>query len=196
MEIRLENKQSKLIRGNEVMQTANESVKSNFQRAKVSYNPKKNIWILEEEYDYFDRIKQSQVVLHKGFEFDLSSIPRAFWRMVAIHELSLEAPLIHDFMYMSRGGERNYYIEKKGRFFCRKKILKEILGSIESLEKPYSRKEADDLFWTMMDEAGVSKWRRRCGYLGVRLFGGLHWKPKKHDDKQIIDIDDKCLSFN
>ncbi len=178
------------------MQTPNEPVKSNFPRAKVSYNPQNNIWTLEEEYCYFDEIKQSKLVLDKGFEFDLSSIPRVFWRMVAIHELSIEAPLIHDFMYMSKGGERNHYFEKKGMFFCRKKILKKIFGSIESLEKPYSRKEADDLFWTMMDEAGVSNWRKWFGYIGVRLFGGLHWKPKKDDDKGIIDIDDKCLSFN
>ena len=178
------------------MQNNNEPVKSNFPRAKVSYNPQNNIWTLEEEYCYFDKTKQSKMVLHKGFEFDLSSIPRVFWRMVAIHELSIEAPLIHDFMYMSKGGERNHYFEKKGTFFCKKKIFKEILASIESLGKPYSRKEADDLFLKMMEEAGVSDWRKWFGYIGVRLFGGLHWKPKKDDDKGIINIDDKCLSFN
>ncbi|MEM7714145.1 MAG: DUF1353 domain-containing protein [Cyanobacteria bacterium P01_A01_bin.68] len=178
------------------MQTPNEPVKSNLPRAKVSYNPQNNVWTLEEEYCYFDEIKQSKLVLHKGFEFDLSSIPRAFWRMVAIHELSIEAPLVHDFMYMSKGGERNHYFEKKGKFFCKNKIFKEILASIESLGKPYSRKEADDLFLKMMEEAGVSKWRKWFGYIGVRLFGGLYWKPKKHDDKQIIDIDDRCLSLN
>ena len=178
------------------MQTPNEPVKSNFPRAKVSYNPVRDIWTLEEEYCYFDEIKQSKLVLDKGFEFDLSSIPRVFWRVVAIHELSIEAPLVHDFMYMSKGGERNHYFEKKGKFFCKKKILKKIFGSIESLEKPYSRKEADDLFFKMMGEAGVSDWRKWFGYIGVRLFGGLHWKPKKDDDKGIIDIDDKCLSFN
>ncbi|MEO1761811.1 MAG: DUF1353 domain-containing protein [Cyanobacteria bacterium J06629_18] len=178
------------------MQTPNQTVKSNFPRAKVSYSPVKNIWTLEEEYYYFDKTKQCQLILNKGFEFDLSSIPRVFWKIVAIHELSVEAPLIHDFMYMSKGGERNHYIQNKGMFFCRKKIFRQILGSIESLENFYSRKEADDLFMKMMEEAGVCRWRRFCGYIGVRLFGGIHWKPDKNHQKQVIAIDDKYFSFN
>lgn len=170
------------------MQTPNQPVKSSFQRAKVSYNPQNNIWTLEEEYCYFDETKQTQLILDKGFEFDLSSIPRVFWRIVAIHELSLEAPLIHDFMYMSKGGERNYYIDKKGMFFRKKKILKKILGNIEPSGTLYTRKEADDLFFKMMDEAGVSNWRRWFGYIGVSLFGGLHWKPKVAQTRKFTSL--------
>lgn len=152
------------------MQVLNKEVISKFVRAKVSYNPQKNIWTLEEDYYYFDEIKESTINLSKGFEFDLSSIPRFFWRIVGIHELSIEAPLIHDFMYMSKGGARECFENK------------EILGSIKSEEILYCREEADKLFLRMMEEAGVKKWRRFLGYIGVWIFGKLFWKPRWLDN--------------
>ncbi len=178
------------------MTTPNEQAKSNFPRAKVSYNPQRNIWTLEEEYHYCDETTGTKFILDKGFEFDLSSIPRVFWRMVAIHELSLEAPLIHDFMYMSKGGKQNYYFKKTGMLFWQKKTKKTILGRIEPQGNVYSREEADDLFLKMMEQAGVSKWRRLFGYVGVRLGGGFHWKPEKTTQENINSLDDKGLSFN
>ncbi|MGB3639292.1 MAG: DUF1353 domain-containing protein [Rivularia sp. (in: cyanobacteria)] len=165
------------------MQTLNKPAISKFPRVKLSYNPVENIWTLEEEYHYFDDIKDAKIIINKGFKFDLSSIPRIFWRIVGIHELSLEAPLIHDFMYMSKGGKRKCHNNKK------------ILGTIEPQDIFYSRKEADDLFLKMMEEAGVSKWRRLFGYVGVWLGGRLYWKSEKHHEQISENLDDNCLSF-
>lgn len=53
--------------------------------------------------------------------------------------------------------------------------IKKILGSIEPKEVIYSRKDADYLFLKMMEEAGISKWRRFLAYIGVRIFGIVHW---------------------
>ncbi|MEM7727407.1 MAG: DUF1353 domain-containing protein [Cyanobacteria bacterium P01_A01_bin.45] len=131
--------------------------------AKVSYHPQKNIWFLTDKYSYSDD-KKSTIILDECFSFDLSSIPRLLWIIVGIHELSLEAPLIHDFMYMSRGGERKCFNNKA------------ILGRIKGTS--YSRKEADDLFLKMMKTAGVSQFRRRLGYIGVRIFGAIFWRPE------------------
>ncbi|AFY56034.1 Protein of unknown function (DUF1353) [Rivularia sp. PCC 7116] len=149
----------------------NQELISKFPRAKVSYIPEEDAWTLEEEYCYEDKIKGTKIILHKGFSFDLSSIPRFLWIICGTHELSLEAPLIHDFMYMSKGGKKMYFNQKP------------ILGNIETKEIFYSRKEADKLFRKMMQEAGVSKWRGLFGYMGVRLFGGMYWKP----NQKVVD---------
>lgn len=136
--------------------------------AKVSYHPKQNIWFLREEYPYPDKDKKSEIILKECFSFDLASIPRFFWRIVATHELSAEATLVHDFMYMSRGGTRKCIDGKP------------ILGRIDFKEKPekfYSRKEADDLFLKMMEELYVDKYRRFLSYIGVRIFGIIYWRP-------------------
>ncbi|MBV6626037.1 MAG: DUF1353 domain-containing protein [Rivularia sp. (in: Bacteria)] len=149
----------------------NQELISEFPRAKVSYIPEDNTWILEEEYCYEDKIKGTKILLHKGFSFDLSSIPRFLWIICGTHELSLEAPLIHDFMYMSKGGKKMYFNQKV------------ILGDIETKGILYSRKEADELFRKMMQEARVRKWRRFFGYMGVKLFGSMYWKP----GKKVVD---------
>ncbi len=157
-----------------LIQIFKKQVTLGFPRAKVSYDPQRNIWTLEEEYCYKDKIKGSEVIVGKDFKFDLSSIPRLFWIIIGTHELSLEAPLIHDFMYMSQGG----------------KHVQNISGSIKPEQMCYSRKEADDLFLRMMQETGVSRWRRLLGYIGVRLFGGQHWKSNSEgvNNLQIATI--------
>lgn len=75
--------------------------------AEVSYHPEENIWFLTKEYSYPDEDdnKNPTIILDKYFRCDLASIPRFLWKIIAIHELSVEATLVHDFMYMSRGGE-------------------------------------------------------------------------------------------
>lgn len=156
---------------NNVMETLNEEVTSKFTRAKVSYDSRDNQWILEKEYCYEDKIKKSKVILYEGFQYDLATIPRYFWTIVGPHELSPEATLIHDYLYISRGGQKKCFHHK------------EILGCIETKNIRYSRKEADDLFLRMMQEAGVIWWRRLLGYAGVRFFGSFYWKP----NEEIVD---------
>ncbi|WP_036266095.1 DUF1353 domain-containing protein [Mastigocoleus testarum] len=159
-----------------LMQILNKQAIPKFPRAKVSYDPQENIWTLQEKYSYRDEIKKSTIILDKGFEFDLSSIPRLFWIVIGTHELSLEAPLIHDFMYMSRGGTREYFQQKP------------ILGSIKTKGVYYSRKEVDDLFLRMMQQAGVSRWRRLLGYIGVKFCGGWYWNSneKKFEENPAL----------
>ena len=156
------------------------------QLAKVSYNPKDNILFLTKEYPYEDEDKKSTIILDKNFRYDLASIPRFLWGIIAIHELSVEATLIHDFMYMSRGGRRKYH---KGE---------EIKGRIDFADKPenyYSRQEADDLFLEVMGKVGVCPVLQCLGYIGVRIFGVIFWRPEwlenlfhKLDNKKV----DEC----
>ena len=155
------------------MQICENQKEVELQLAKVSYHPKDNIWFLREKYSYPDKDKKSKIIkskiiLDECFYFDLASIPRFFWRIIAIHELSIEATLIHDFMYMSRGGTRKCHKGKK---------IKGRIEFKEKLEKFYSREEADKLFLKMMEELKVNKYRRFLSYIGVRIFGLIFWRP-------------------
>ena len=63
-------------------------------------------WELEAEYVFRD--EASTIIVRKGFEFDLSSIPRFLWWLIAPFELSVTAPLIHDFLYHFGGAPPDY----------------------------------------------------------------------------------------
>ena len=87
--------------------------------------------------------------------FDLSSIPRLFWPVIAPFELSITAPLVHDFLY-AHGGEPPP-------------------GSV-SPPRTYTRRETDRIFRVIMRAEGVAAWRRILGYAAVRLFGRSAWR--------------------
>ena len=110
-------------------------------------------WRLEQDYTYQDG--DHRITVPAGFEFDLSSVPRAFWSVIAPFELSVTAPLLHDFLYRYAGQPP--------------------AGAIEP-PKRYTRKETDDLFRRVMEEEGVPAWRRQLAYSAVRLFGGRAWQ--------------------
>jgi hypothetical protein len=90
-----------------------------------------------------------------GFRFDLSTVPRALWWLIAPFELSVAAPLLHDFLYLHRG--------------------KPPAGSVKP-PRTYTRAEADRIFFEIMRAEGVSPWRRMLGYLAVRVFGRRDWR--------------------
>jgi hypothetical protein len=112
-----------------------------------------NVWRLEEEYSYQDG--GSVITVPQGFRFDLASIPRAFWWLVSPFELSIAAPLLHDFLYHHKGEPP--------------------AGSVVP-PRAYSRLEADRLFRRVMEVEGVARWRRAPAYAAVRAFGWLGWK--------------------
>lgn len=112
----------------------------------------RNRWRLEQAYDY--RHGDTRIRVPKDFQFDLASIPRALWWLIAPFELSIVAPLIHDFLYRFRGNPPP--------------------GSITP-SRTYSRAEADELFETIMRQEEVPAWRRKAGFAAIRLFGGRRW---------------------
>lgn len=89
-----------------------------------------------------------------GFKFDLASVPRPLWWLIAPFELTITAPLIHDFLYQNAG--------------------KPPQGTVVPATT-FSRKAADQLFLEVMRREGVSAWRRRLAYLATRLFGSFWW---------------------
>jgi hypothetical protein len=112
-----------------------------------------NQWRLEAGYAYND--EAHVITVPEGFMFDLSSVPRPLWWLIAPFELSVSAPLLHDFLYRSGGKPR--------------------AGSVEP-PRTYTRLDADRMFRRIMEAEGVAAWRRTLGYAAVRLFGGGAWR--------------------
>ena len=82
----------------------------------------------------------------RGFESDGASVPRFFWRIVCP---PLDPAAV-------RAGIAHDYIFR--------------------LQPPnWTRKEADEMFLCFLIEDGISPYRARRAYLGVRLFGWIAW---------------------
>ncbi len=120
--------------------------------AKITYDTGRRIWILEESYHYDNG--NFVITVPALFEFDLSSIPRPIWPIVAPFELSIVAPLVHDFIYHYRGSLPPNAVAPPHQF---------------------SRAETDLLFKQIMDAEGVEAWRSIAAYRAVRMLGWLYW---------------------
>ena len=112
------------------------------------------MWRLDADVQHQDTALGCTLFAHKGYEFDLASVPRVAWPIIAPFELSILAPLFHDLIY-----------EFKGR----------PPADMVAPYRTFERVEADDLFLRLMIEEGVSRWRRSLAYTAVRAAGGLYW---------------------
>lgn len=130
-------------------------------RVLVSFSVRRATWVLEKDFSYTTGPIGGQprtITVLAGFEFDLASIPRVLWSALAPNELSLAAPLIHDYLYVLNTPPDG----------------QSPAGSIAP-PHTFTRKQADDLFYDMMIAAGVSKLRAEAAWTAVRLFGGYFW---------------------
>jgi hypothetical protein len=117
-----------------------------------------NRWRLEHAYPYRDvprRDAARTVTVPEGFEFDLSSVPRLLWWLIAPFDLSVVAPLLHDFHYRWAGDPPP--------------------GAVRP-PHAYTRHEVDRVFLRIMEIEGVTWWRRLLGYTAVRVFGFWAWR--------------------
>lgn len=98
------------------------------------------VWELVHEFGY------GPIMVPAGTLTDLASVPRLAWSLFPPDGVWLEAAVIHDYLYATKG-----------------------------LNGVWSRKEADDLFLEAMKELGVNKLDRTCIYRAVRLGGSFGW---------------------
>lgn len=116
----------------------------------VTYYVDEDYWALVE--DYHLPCAGFNLRIPAGYQFDLASVPRFFWRVIAPFELSLIAPLVHDFLYQYKGHPPE--------------------GSVDP-GRTFTRKEADQLFLELMRREGVVRWRQAMAYAAVRTFGSF-----------------------
>lgn len=98
----------------------------------------------------------------KGFETDLASVPRLLWPLIGSHELSIVAPVVHDWLYRRRG--LYWQVDRK---------------------QYLTRADADRLFLRLMILEGVAGWKARAAWLAVRLFA-LDWR--RHPEQNEGDV--------
>lgn len=118
-------------------------------RAAVGYIPLTNEWEVLDDFRFSGY--GVDLLIPAGFHTDLASIPRILWRLIAPYELSIEAALVHDWLY--RHGGRHLH------------------GTVDRLA-------ADGIFREIMIAQGVPAWRCAVAYRGVRLFGGWSWQEE------------------
>ncbi|MDY3556030.1 DUF1353 domain-containing protein [Gemmata sp. JC717] len=119
----------------------------------ITYDVGNRTWLLLS--DYSCPYREYTLTAKAGYAFDLSSIPRPIWWLLAPNELSIVAPLFHDLLYEYRGRLPD-----------------------ETYVTPYrtfSRSETDTLFLDLMEQEGVDWFRRNAAYSAVRAAGGLWW---------------------
>lgn len=104
-------------------------------------------WRLARTYIYCGRF--CTIVIPEGFRCDLASVPRLVWWLIAPFDLSIAAPVVHDFLYRYGG----------------------LLASGQVL----IRAEADRLMLELMERERVPRWRRVLAFWAVRLFGRSSW---------------------
>jgi hypothetical protein len=119
----------------------------------ITYDVQLKNWRLLEDFTII--YQGTTLTAHKGFSYDLASIPRTLWWLIAPNELSIVAPLFHDLLYVYKG-----------------KLPDE---TYVSPYRTYTRRETDQLFLHLMQAEGVARWRRVTAYSAVRASGELFW---------------------
>ena len=122
----------------------------------VTYDTRRQVWVLMFEYVTTLELQDDMPIefrIPQNFEFDLASIPRWIWPLIGSFELSLVAPLIHDYLYQFRG-EPVHHRHAFHNYF--KPVL--------------TRAEADQIFLNLMLAEKVTPWKAKAAYRAVRLF--------------------------
>lgn len=140
--------------------TARKAAAAGFTRITIVYNGPVNgrpEWELTDEVRHADPVLGCTLIAPKGYKFDLASVPRPLWAIIAPFDLSTLAPLFHDLIYEFKGNlpSADYVHPHPARRF--------------------TQKEADDLFLRLMAAEGVPWWKRNAAYSAVRAAGWSYW---------------------
>ena len=120
---------------------------------RLSYLVREGLWRVDAAYAV--EVGGLRISVPAGWRFDLASVPRFLWWLIAPFELSLAAPLVHDFLYRRAGMPPRSAVEPY---------------------RTFDRAEADRLFCLLMARQGVAGWRLVAAYVAVRLGGFLAWR--------------------
>ena len=117
-------------------------------------------------YEWTRRGKRYRIFVPAGFIYDGASVPRLVWTISGLTPdgLMRAAALIHDYLYEYRGELPT------GGWQCQDGDLWRDVGTA------WTREQADKIFETILRESGVSAYRRKLAYAGVRAGGWAGWK--------------------
>ncbi len=119
-------------------------------------------WTVQEPFRYYMGSEASNVCVDipRGFKTDLASVPRLARLLVPKLGKYNAAAVVHDRLY------------KQGEYT--------VLSPGVSYPCDITRKKADDVFNEAMKICGVSPWRRRLIYCGVRVGGWKGWNSHRN----------------
>ncbi len=130
---------------------------------------KRGLYRLEEDYCYQWEHGGSfyRITVPAGFQYDGNSVPRLVWTLAGITRdgLNRAAGLVHDFIYRHSGklpANSFQTLAHNGEWVC-------ISSNI------WSRLGADRIYGRLLRTAGVSSYRRRAAFWGVRAGGIFTW---------------------
>jgi hypothetical protein len=128
----------------------------------------RSLWALQKALVYHAGPDRSErITVPAGFVTDLASIPRPVWSFYPPDGPWVKGAVVHDFLYYTQGS---------GEWHGHKGVER---------PRPYSRTEADQIFWEAMADRGIGVWARFVIWAAVRLGGWLGWarkhkKPRPH----------------
>ena len=123
-------------------------------------------WVVLDNW-YFTLEDGTEIVLHKGFEFDGASVPRPLWFFLSPTGLLLIPGLLHDYGY-----KYNQLWQKDSN------------GQIVAYKKDATREEWDELFWKVGQQINGLAVIDYIAYLGVKYFGKGAWNKHRKANAQ------------
>lgn len=112
----------------------------------IESSPKNGVFILQSNVVFFYKPLNLTIEVHRGFEFDLASIPKFFRSLVQKTDRRTWGPAaVHDYLYRRHG-----------------KVNK---------RNTLSRRDCDNVFYAALRATGVSKVKAAMMYLAVRIGG-------------------------
>ncbi len=103
------------------------------------------------------------LIIPKGFETDLASIPVPFSAVLRPSDVNPAGPVVHDYLY-----------RRSGSVFMHK--LDPVTGEPFAVQTPvFSRKQADQIFHEILLATGTPAWKAALMHRAVRIGGGKGW---------------------
>jgi len=122
------------------------------------------------EHDYIYQwghlLDEYRIFVPEGFIYDRASVPWIGRAILGIRRDGLieAGAVVHDFIYENEGRmpEGTWQREVKGKWVD--------VGTV------WTRENADKMFFRIMRDSGMSRWKRRLAYRVVRRFGWVAWR--------------------
>ena len=128
-----------------MMQTIRKAPRMEDDEPRIYWDIECGCWRLAHEMKI--RIHGHQIVVHKGFETDLASVPPIFSAIISSFGAFNRSSILHDFLYECKG------------------VL--VDGAV------LTRKECDRIFFDVMVLDGVPVWQAVTMWAAVRMWGFL-----------------------